>query len=426
MAKEKKGKVLQLLSPENYIRQRARTLPISECRVNVDWKKTGLANVAIARRHTNGNITLGIFLVDLKCLGVKDASYRFNISENEYIDFLDLMGGRMKTTLIPYPLAHNIVYAGIEFAEEFGFKPHQDYTSVAKYLLEEDTEAVELIEIECGLNGQPAYLRGPYDSEAKATQIIAQLDRTAGRGNYTIIEEADWDPDLDDEENDFFDEEAWDDEEDEDLLELLQTKSPGLQFKIQIKGVLNPPVWRRVVVPSHYSFMIFNEIIQEIFGWSGSHKYCFSPEGWNSFPQIIEIDDDGDDLGKDRTMESSETVLSEIFNQKGQNFHYIYDFGDNWDHQITLEKILQEKINQPSCIDGEGQCPPEDCGGFPGYQNLKTILANPSDPEYEEMKEWLELEEDETWDPTEFDLQDVQQMLAELFTIDPKSDLDDN
>jgi len=133
MANENKGKVVQMLSPENYIRQRARTLPVSECKVNENWKESGLAYVVVARKHTNNNTTLGMFLVDLRCLGVKDASYRFNITEYEYLEFLDLLGGKMSMILIPYALAHNIVLAGIEFAEEFGFKPHKDYTSVALY-----------------------------------------------------------------------------------------------------------------------------------------------------------------------------------------------------------------------------------------------------------------------------------------------------
>jgi len=415
MANEKKGKVVQMLSPENYIRQRARSLPVSECSVNKDWKGTGLAYVVIARKHTNNNLTIGMFLVDLRCLGVKDASYRFNISGNEYLEFLILMDGKLDMTPIPYSLAHNIILAGIEFAEEYGFEPHKDYTSVAQYLLEEDTDDIELIEIDCGFHGKPTYVRGPNENEIRVAQIIAQLDRTAGPGNYTIIDKADWDPDLEDEEDE--DDEEWDDEEDAEFQDMLQMKSPGLQFKIQIKGIDNPPVWRRVIVPSHYSFIYFHLIIQDVFGWESHHKFFFSPTGWNSFPQIIEADEEEDDLEIGQTMEASETALSEIFNKKGQKFHYIYDFGDNWDHQITLEKVLLEKINQPVCLDGNGQCPPEDCGGAPGYENLKVVLANPDHPEYDEMKEWLGMEDDETWNPAEFELNEIQDMLSEIYSL---------
>ena len=76
MAKNKKKPQPQLLSPENYIRQKARNLSIYECLINDDWKKMGSANVVIARIHTNGNLTVGAYLVDLLCMGVKDTVYQ--------------------------------------------------------------------------------------------------------------------------------------------------------------------------------------------------------------------------------------------------------------------------------------------------------------------------------------------------------------
>ncbi|MCK9206774.1 MAG: hypothetical protein M0P66_06660 [Salinivirgaceae bacterium] len=85
---------------------------------------------------------------------------------------------------IPYSLAHNIVHAGLEFAEEFGFNPHKDFTQTSKYILENDDESIEWIEIECGVKGIPAFMRGPYDDEAKVKRILAQLEKSAGAGNY--------------------------------------------------------------------------------------------------------------------------------------------------------------------------------------------------------------------------------------------------
>lgn len=427
MTEKKKGKIVQMLSPENYIRQKARTLPIYECWVNSDWEESGLANIFVARKHSNSNITLGLYLVDLKCLGVKDAQYRFNIPESEYSEMLYQAGESLEMEQISYTLAHNIVFAGIEFADGFGFKPHKDYTSVAQYILEEDTDDVELMEIECGIDGKPAYLRGPLDSDARAVQIIAQLERTAGPGNYTILDQADfeededdWDFDDDDEDDDeYLDLDDWDEENDEINTELFKIKSAGLQFKIELKGIKNPTVWRRIIVPSHYDFLTFHQIIQVVFGWENAHLYSFSPKGWGSNPEIKDSDDE--EFDPDNTLGSSETPLSAIFNTKGQKFTYIYDFGDDWTHLITLEKILPEEINQPTCIAGEGKCPPEDCGGFPGYEYLKEVLADPSHEEHEEMKEWLGMEDDEAWDANEFDLQEVQELLRDSFSSDAES-----
>jgi hypothetical protein len=88
---------------------------------------------------------------------------------------------------ISYALAHNIIYSAVAFAEEYGFKPHKDFTSITRFMLDEDTEDVELIEVECGKNDKPFYVCGPYDDRKKAEAIIAQLERTAGKGNYDYI-----------------------------------------------------------------------------------------------------------------------------------------------------------------------------------------------------------------------------------------------
>jgi hypothetical protein len=204
MAKKGKGKVIQMLSPENYIRQKARTLPVYECWVNAGWDKSQIASLIVSRQHTNGNITAGIYLVDLACLGVKDTSWFFNISMSEYRKniehFMEMDDGVEK---IDYVLAHNIVYAGIEFAGEYEFKPHRDFATVTQYILDEDHEDIPVIEIECGLEGLPAYMQGPLHSDAKARQVVAQLERVAGHGNYYLINEAgeiiddDYDDDYD-------------------------------------------------------------------------------------------------------------------------------------------------------------------------------------------------------------------------------------
>ncbi len=186
------GKVIQMLSPENYIRKKARSLPLYECLVNTDWKEHGIAHVVVARNHTNGNITVCMYLVDLYCLGIKSTQYLFNIPEAEYQDKKEELE-HIVFEPVSYELAHNIVFAGIEFAEEYGFKPHKDFTSITQYLLEEDTEDIEMIDIECGRDGKPFFVNGPYDDQAKVKHIIAQLNRTAGPGNFDfeIIDEDD-------------------------------------------------------------------------------------------------------------------------------------------------------------------------------------------------------------------------------------------
>ena len=213
MGNKHKEKAVKMLQPENYIRQRARTLPVYECWTNNDWKERRMAYIVVARRHNNGNITMGMYLVDLTCLGVKDANSKFNISEFEYREILEHANTTMEMEAVSYVLAHNIVFAAISFAEEFGFKPHKDFTEVAQYVLEEDTEEIELMDIECGIDGKPGYIKGPHESETYAAQIIAQLERTAGPGNYSFMKEVDWDSDEDESDDEF-----WDDESDNEEI----------------------------------------------------------------------------------------------------------------------------------------------------------------------------------------------------------------
>jgi hypothetical protein len=116
----------------------------------------------------------------------------------------------MEVEMIDYVLVHNIILSAVEFAEEYGFKPYKDFTSVTEFMLEEDTEDIELIEIECGRNGKPFYMQGPYDDEAKANKIIKQLESTAGRGNFDFVKDFDFDEDDDFEEDEVDD---WDEDE---------------------------------------------------------------------------------------------------------------------------------------------------------------------------------------------------------------------
>lgn len=405
MAKKKTGKIIQMLSPENYIRQRGRSLPIHECLITENWNEDKKASVIISRKHSNGNYTMGFYLVDLGCLGIKDALFKFNINEIEYQEFLEQMNNQTELEQISYTLAHNIIFAALEYADELGFKPVKDFTQTMQYFLEEDNDEVELIEIECGYNGKPMYVRGPYDSEAEAKRIMLHLEKTVGPGNFLFVDDA---SDL-----------TFDQEEEHEFMEVIKNmidkSSRGLQLLIQLEHVNSPSVWRRIVVPEHYTFDFLHVIIQFCFGWEDAHLYQFNPKGKKPYPIIKEMDKEDD---PDRTIEASSILLADIFKEEGQQFSYLYDYGDNWAHNIQLEKIQTTLINLPACIDGEGACPPEDCGGHPGYEMLKKILSDPKHPEHEEYRNWLGLDANEQWDVNKFDLNLAHVLLKAYFSID--------
>jgi hypothetical protein len=183
------------------------------------------------------------------------------------------------------------------------------------------------------------------------------------------------------------------------------------QFKIQIKDLQNPPVWRRVLVPADITFDEFHEIIQIVFGWENSHLYQFSKKGYASQP-LYKVPDEYDD---DTVEDSTETIITEVFTTPKQTFTYIYDFGDDWKHHIVLEKIADTENTIPLCLAGEGACPPEDCGGIPGYYNLIEILSDPKNPQHKEMKSWLGLGKNEQWDVNAFDITAINEVLEESY-----------
>lgn len=173
-----------------------------------------------------------------------------------------------------------------------------------------------------------------------------------------------------------------------------------LQLKIQLQNLADPKVWRQVQVPAQFSFYKLHGVIQAAFGWEHAHLFQFSSEGWGSKPEIsLPYPDAGEDI-----VDAKKIKLKEVFKEEGQTYVYIYDFGDDWLHLLTLEKITDEKATKANCLAGEGRCPPEDCGGFPGYESLKEILNDPKHPEYADMREWLGLRKNQKWDAAAFDL----------------------
>ena len=214
MAKNKfeKNKINTLLSPENYIRNKARNLPFHECLINDDWQQTGLATILITKRQPSGNVVLGIYLTDTYCLGLKDTYCRFNLTVNQYEnEYKEPSFNNQNFESCDYTLAHNIIYGAIEYAEDLGFRPHKDFT-LSKFILNNDEEVEVLEELEFGKDGEPCFIAGPNDD---VKLIIKKLNHSAGEGNYTVIhpnDEFTESDDLYDLEEDDYDEDGNEDE----------------------------------------------------------------------------------------------------------------------------------------------------------------------------------------------------------------------
>gem|GEM_PF-1768751 len=190
----------QQLSPQKYIQIKARTLPIYKCLVNSNWEDSKIANVIVMRKHTNGNVTTGFYLVDLMCLGIKDTFYFFNKPEEEVTENLTMTGEYFEE--IDYNYAHNIIYAGHDFAADFEIQPHKEF-AITKYILEEDDDNIPLVEVETGdaENGEPFLL---VEESFNYAPILEKLRNHAGEGHYKFAiadeEENHHEDDFDEEE----------------------------------------------------------------------------------------------------------------------------------------------------------------------------------------------------------------------------------
>ncbi len=195
MAKKKKKKkqavVRQMSSPIKLIQQKGRNLELDQCWLMKDWQEINFCQIFIVRKHQSGKFTVAIYLVDLLCQGVKDTSFHFNIDEFEKDELLKAMHEHLDMELVDYTLVHNIIYGAVDFGEEFEIKSHKDFYKVTQFLLEDDDDEIELIEISLGHEGLPAVTidsNAPASFRANELRIANHLEKVAGPDNYVVIE----------------------------------------------------------------------------------------------------------------------------------------------------------------------------------------------------------------------------------------------
>lgn len=153
------------------------------------------------------------------------------------------------------------------------------------------------------------------------------------------------------------------------------------QIKITLKHI-RPPVWRRIQVPADIKLDKLHHILQIAMGWTDSHMHAFrlGMEQYGTpsreFPDMFR---------------NERNVRLDQLAGEGKRLIYEYDFGDGWEHELKIEKVLpvEKGIHYPRCLAGKRACPPEDCGGPYGYMNMLQVIENPKDEEYENIMEWL-------------------------------------
>ena len=156
----------------------------------------------------------------------------------------------------------------------------------------------------------------------------------------------------------------------------------ALAIRITLRDV-EPPVWRDVAVRESSSLNDVHTVIQACMGWADRHLYEFrwkgqvcgtsDPESEANYPGVDEV------------------RLRELKLNPGDTIDYLYDYGDGWEHQVEVVSTMEldPKLAYPVCVGGHGSCPPEDCGGPPGYEQLQAAMADPDGKGSGELLEWL-------------------------------------
>lgn len=178
-------------------------------------------------------------------------------------------------------------------------------------------------------------------------------------------------------------------------------KKDWYQLKISLNNI-KPEVWRRFLIQSDIKLPDLHKAIQTVMGWTNSHLHQFIIDG--------KFYSEPDDESFAEIIDYRKIRLYKVLTEEKQTINYEYDFGDGWEHTITLEKVLTDSVQKyPVCLEGKRSCPPEDCGGPYGYEDLLKIISNPEDEEYTEMIEWL----GDGFDPEYFDKDDINDLLKE-------------
>ena len=173
-------------------------------------------------------------------------------------------------------------------------------------------------------------------------------------------------------------------------------------YQIQIALTRSEPfIWRRLLIPSNLLLPDLHLIIQVSMGWENDHLYQFIKGKIFYSPE----DDTGD-------VEYENIKISDLLKKEKEKIVYEYDFGDSWEHDVILEKILTDdkELKSSVCLEGKMACPPEDCGGIWGYSDMLEILKHQDHEDYENIMEWLGGE----FDPGHFDKDSVNKILKKF------------
>ncbi|MBW3469134.1 plasmid pRiA4b ORF-3 family protein [Arthrospiribacter ruber] len=204
-----------------------------------------------------------------------------------------------------------------------------------------------------------------------------------------------------------------------------------LKLKINLEN-MPFPIYRKVLVPSDIQMDELHLVIQVAMGWENAHLYQFSDKKGRSKIMVqreVEKDEFWGGLHGDEFNADEISLMEFLAYTDGKTFWYWYDFGDDWWHKISIQKVTKKDLadtfgDTPFCTEAKGLCPPEDCGGPWGFANLEEAINEPKHPEYKEYREWLGIKGKKKIDFEKVDLDEINDNLDVLWNgwIDEEGD----
>jgi len=181
---------------------------------------------------------------------------------------------------------------------------------------------------------------------------------------------------------------------------------PLMRIRVTLRYT-EPPVWREFLVSPEMNLSDFSDMLIRGMGWMGGHMHEIR-KGRTSYRPANPFGLDDDELD-DELKDASKFSLSTVLEKKGSTCHWTYDFGDSWEHEIkVMETGVEWNGGVPCCTDGARACPPEDCGGIPGYENLCSAMKDRKHPERAGLIDWLGAK----FDPEAFSAEEVNARLC--------------
>ncbi len=191
-------------------------------------------------------------------------------------------------------------------------------------------------------------------------------------------------------------------------------KDKRLQFKATIKDI-KPDIWRRFIVPANYRLDQLHDVLQVLFGWVDYHLRLFTIEGICYGLPDPDVDD--------AELDDSHFELHQVYKNVGQRSIYEYDFGDGWEVDLVLEKVLEPdlEVQLPICLEGKRSGPPEDVGGTGGYMDFLEAINDPKNEMHEELLYWIGGQ----FDPESFNLGAINEKLSIIDELKQSWDQDE-